>query len=74
MVVNLAISAIFQPGLSYFIDLFCGIDLLWCHILPRPLDWILQDSLLWLRMKEWCFTGGHGLLFYGSALAVRGAI
>lgn len=73
-VVILAISAIFQPGLAYFTDLFSGIDPLWYHILPRPLDWVLQGSLLWLRVKEQCFSGEHGLLVYGSALALRSSI
>ena len=63
MVANLVISAILQPGLGYFTDLLCCID---------PV--ILLGSLLCLGLKEQCFSGGHGLLFYGSALVIRSAI
>lgn len=74
MVVNLVISALLQPGLGYFTDLLCCIDPIIVIILPRTLDWVLLGSLLCLGMKEWCFSGGHGLLFYGSALVIRSAI
>lgn len=42
------------------------------HITKAP-ELCSAGQLLCLGMKKECFSGGHALLFYGSALAIRSA-